>query len=320
MRRLNLALLAVASLVLFLMLRNIDWDALARSFWQGSRFWPLLLIPYGAITLLWTLSWQLILAGREGAPPFRRLYLYRLAGESLNQLTPTASLGGEPFKAQRLNAAGVSWPEATASLVIHKAFMVVSLVFYILISFALIPQVLPGLPPRLTLLSYLGTLILATGAGAFLLLQRRHPCSSAIAFLDRVGLCPALLRARSAECAALDQTLEQFYRRQAGLGLLALVCYLAGWALHAVEVWVIFWLLGHPIGLPLALCLDALSQLVAGLGFMIPISLGVQDGGNILLSLGFNLGATLGTGFTILRRFREAFWLLLGLVVAAREK
>ncbi|GFO69810.1 hypothetical protein GMLC_33890 [Geomonas limicola] len=320
MRRLNLALLAVASLVMFLMLHNIDWGTLAHSFWQGSRYWPLLLLPYGATTLFWTLSWYLILLGRGGAPAWWRLYLYRLAGESLNQLTPTASLGGEPFKAQRLNAAGVSWPEATASLVIHKALMVVSLVFYILISLALTPQVLPGLSPRLTLLSYLGTLILAGAGAAFLVLQRRHPCSSFLALLSRVGLCPAVLRARSAECAALDQALEHFYHRHAGAGLAALLCYLVGWALHAVEVWVIFWLLGHPIGLPRALCLDALCQLVAGLGFMIPVSLGVQDGGTILLSLGFNLGATLGTGFTILRRFREAFWLLLGLVAAARGK
>jgi hypothetical protein len=87
-----------------------------------------------------------------------------------------------------------------------------------------------------------------------------------------------------------------------------------------VEAYLIFWLMGHPINFCLALCLDALSQLIAGLGFMIPASLGVQDSGNILLSLGFRLGSTLGAGFSIARRFREAFWLLLGLVVVVREK
>ena len=101
---------------------------------------------------------------------------------------------------------------------------------------------------------------------------------------------------------------------------MSLFFFLLGWLVHALEVCLIFWLLGHPIGFGTALCLDALSQLVAGLGFMIPASLGVQDGGNILLALGFNLGSTLGAGFSILRRFREVFWLLLGLLVAAREK
>jgi hypothetical protein len=53
---------------------------------------------------------------------------------------------------------------------------------------------------------------------------------------------------------------------------------------------------------------------------MIPVSAGVQDVGTILLSLGFNLGATMGAAFSIVRRLREAFWLTLGLLVAARER
>jgi hypothetical protein len=34
----------------------------------------------------------------EVRPSCRRLFLLRRAGESLNRLTPTASVGGEPFK------------------------------------------------------------------------------------------------------------------------------------------------------------------------------------------------------------------------------
>jgi hypothetical protein len=45
--------------------------------------------------------------------------------------------------------------------------------------------------------------------------------------------------------------------------------------------------------------------------------LGFQEGGNILLALGFHLGAPLGAAFSILRRVREAFWMGLGLMVAA---
>lgn len=320
MRRLNLALLAVASLVMFLMLREIDWHTLVASFLKGARYWPLLLAPYAVTSFFWALSWSCILTGRGGAPSLGRLYLLRLGGESLNQLTPTASLGGEPFKAVRLHALGVAWPEASASLVIHKALMVVSLVLYILLSFLLIPSVLPGLPSQIAWSSYLATLVLASAAAAFVFLQRRNPCTSFMRLLSRLGICPAVLRARQADLAALDAALEHFYRRHALAGLVALASYLLGWMVHAVEVWVIFWVLGHPIGPGLALCLDALAQLVAGLGFMIPISLGVQDGGNILLSLGFNLGSTLGAGFSILRRFREAFWLLLGLLVVAWER
>jgi hypothetical protein len=87
-----------------------------------------------------------------------------------------------------------------------------------------------------------------------------------------------------------------------------------------VEVYLMFWLLGHPIGWGLAICLDALAMLFTALGFFIPAAMGVQEGGNILLALGFDLGMVLGVAFSILRRLREAFWLGLGLLAVAQEK
>jgi len=319
-RRLNMMLLVVAAVVFSLMLRRIDWQDLMHSFLQAGRSWPLLLIPYGVTCYFWTLSWRSLLISKIGCPPIRRLFFLRLAGESLNQLTPTASLGGEPFKALRLQANGVAWQEAAASLVIHKALMVLSLVLYIFIGLALIPITFPGISHRLALFSCLAATVLAAAGVVFTGLQRRNPCLSFLRLLQRLSLCPAALLAKEAELASLDAFLAAFYREHPGAGFKALLFFLLGWLTHAVEVWLIFRLLGHPISFGLALCLDALSQLVAGLGFMIPASLGVQDGGNILLSLGFNLGATLGAGFSILRRFREAFWLLLGLLAVAREK
>jgi glycosyltransferase 2 family protein len=320
MRRVNLVLLAVASIVMFLMLRRIDWGALLNCFLQVGNYWPLLILPYGLTSLFWAVSWRCLLVSTPRRPPLGRLFLLRLAGDSLNQLTPTASLGGEPFKALRLHARGVEWQEATASLVIHKALTVLSLVLYILVSMALIPVALPGLPRGLALFSLLGTLLLGIAGAVFVILQRRNPCVGFMRLLQRIGICPALLIEKEQELVSLDSYLAGFYREHPRAGIVALLFYLLGWLTHAFEVYLIFWLLGHPIPLAVALCLDALSQLVAGLGFMIPASLGVQDGGNILLSLGFRLGPTLGAGFSILRRFREAFWLLLGLVVVAREK
>lgn len=317
MRRLNLVLLAVASIVLALTFRRIDWSFLLRSFLQQGRYLPLLLVPYALTNCCWALSWRLLLVGNARRPPLRRIFWWRLGGEALNQLTPTASFGGEPFKAERLHAQGVAWPEATASLVIHKALLVLSLVLYLLAALALLPAMLAGPSPAIILASWGGTVFLAVGGGLFLMLQRRNPCARLIRLLQRLGLCPAVLLAHEERLARLDRYLSEFYRDHARAGVLALLLLFLGWVLHALEVYLIFWILGHPVSLPLAFCLDGLAQLAAALGFMIPASLGIQDGGNILITLGFNLGATLGAGFSLLRRFREACWLLLGLLVVA---
>lgn len=111
-----------------------------------------------------------------------------------------------------------------------------------------------------------------------------------------------------------------FYSRYPGKSALAFLFLFLNWLVQGVEVYLIFHLLGQSVEWQLALCLDALAMLFTALGFMIPVQLGVQDGGNVLLALGFRLGAAVGLAFSILRRIREAFWLLVGLVVVTWER
>ncbi len=319
MRRVTLILLVIAALFLFLMLREIGWSKLGYYLRLVGYYWPLILVPYGIINFLGAVSWKVLLLTRETCPGISRLFLLRLAGESLNQLTPTASLGGEPFKALRLSAGGVSWQEATASVVIQKGMMVLSLVLYLIMSLALVPFVFLGDIPHPGLI-IMGAIVLAGAGAVFVILQRSRPCVSFISQMKKYSLCPAVLISKEAELATLDFYLAEFYRKHSNRCIAAFVLLALAWGLHGVEVYIIFGLLGHPIHWGTALCLDGLAMLFTGLGVVIPASLGVQDGGNILLSLGLKLGAPLGAAFSIIRRLREAFWLLMGLLVAAREK
>ncbi|WP_243373016.1 lysylphosphatidylglycerol synthase transmembrane domain-containing protein [Geotalea sp. SG265] len=314
MGRLNLILLLIAVFFFYGMLKQVGWGSLEQYFHQVGYPGILLLVPYGIMNLLTAVAWRLLLVDSVVAVPVVRLFWLRLAGESLNQLTPTASLGGEPFKAIRLKDSGVPWQQATASLIIHKGLMVMSLALYIILSLALVPFVMPAGGVRLGLL--LSCTLLLSGAGvAFVVLQHRNPCVQVIRMLERWGKCPAVLKAKEAELASLDAAMAGFYRQYPRKGALAFLLLFLNWLLQGGEVYLIFHLLGQPVTWQLALCLDALAMIFTALGFMIPVQLGVQDGGNVLLALGFRLGAAAGLAFSIMRRVREAFWLLVGLVV-----
>lgn len=319
LRRLNLVFLAVAALYLFLMVVGIDWKTLVGHLLNRWQYLFFLLLPYGVTCYLWTVSWSVLICGREEAVTLTRLFFIRLSGESLNQLTPTASLGGEPFKGVALNRCGIPWQEATVSLVVHKVLTALSLVLYIFFCLVLVPFAFPGVSRRVALSSALAGALIGAGGIAFAYLQRHRPCTRILALLKRLGTCPAFLQEKEDELALLDSRLARFYRDTPGKGYLSLFLLFTGWLAHAFEVYLIFWILGTPIRLEGALCFDGLAQAFAAAGFLIPASLGVQDAGNVLLSLGFHLGATVGAAFSIIRRFREAFWLCLGLA-AAREK
>ena len=124
MRRLNLILLAVAVVFFVWILNEMGWDKLGDHLRQVGWYWPVLLLPYGLVNLLEAVSWKYILINLPEKTSLNRLFWLRLGGEALNQLTPTASLGGEPFKAARLRADGVPVDQATASVVIHKGILV----------------------------------------------------------------------------------------------------------------------------------------------------------------------------------------------------
>ncbi len=318
-RRLNLILLAVATVFLLGILNKLGWANLGRYLLQVGYYWPLLLAPYGLMNCLWAISWSCLLPDGTTRPPLSRLFFLRLAGESLNQLTPTAAMGGEPFKVIRLQVLGVPWEDATASVVIQKGIQVLSLVLYAILGLTLTAFMLTLSASRLGLLS-----LLAVGLGvaglAFLIVQRRGPCVGVIRILEKCSLCPQKLKNKEHELARLDSCLAGFYHEHPCRGFLSFVLFFMSWLLHGAEVYMIFRLIGHPISWGLALSLDALVMLFAALGFMIPASLGVQDGGAVLVSLGFNLGAALGGAFTVTRRIREAFWLSLGLLVVAGKK
>ena len=318
-RRLKLIFLAVATVLLLGMLNELGWANLGRHLRQVGYYWPLLLVPYGLINCLWAISWSYLLPNRATRPSLSRLFFLRLAGESLNQLTPTASMGGEPFKVIRLKVLGVPWEEATASVVIQKGIQVLSLVLYALLGLTLTAFMLTISASRLGLLS-LVAVVLGVAGLAFLIVQRRGPCVGVIRILEKCSLCPPKLKDKEHELASLDSCLAGFYHEHPCRGFFSFMLSFMSWLLHGAEVYMIFWLIGHPVSWGLAMSLDALVMLFSALGFMIPASVGVQDGGAILVSLGFNLGAALGGAFTVIRRIREAFWLSLGLLVVARQK
>ena len=319
MRLINLILLLIASVFFVWILNEVGWDTLGHYLWQVGWYWPLLLLPYGVVNWLEAWSWKYILAGTPAKTTVGRLFWLRLGGEALNQLTPTASLGGEPFKASRLQADGVPLEVASASVVIMKGILVLSLALYIFVGLALAPVYLPEAAKHMLFLSLAAVGLAAVGI-IFVVVQRREPFGNSFRFLSRRGWLPHFLRDHEGFLGDLDTAMSQFYRQYPSRALVAFSLFFFSWLLHSVEVYLIFWLLGNPISWGMAVCLDALAMLFTALGFFIPAAMGVQEGGNILLALGFKLGFDLGAAFSILRRIREAFWLCLGLVVVWREK
>jgi len=113
---------------------------------------------------------------------------------------------------------------------------------------------------------------------------------------------------------ALDEAVHAYYSRQPRDVALAVVFALLDWAFGLVEVWV-FLAVATPVANPLllAVVIEAAIDVVKGLSFFVPGSLGAQEGGITWLFGALGIGVAVGGAYAVFRRVREAVWIGLGL-------
>jgi len=89
---------------------------------------------------------------------------------------------------------------------------------------------------------------------------------------------------------------------------------LLGWIVGTGEVWLALHFLGSPVGWTEALLLESLGQAIRGAAFAIPGSLGVQEGGYLLLARLIGLPPEAALALSLAKRARELLFGLPGIV------
>ncbi|MBI3456211.1 MAG: flippase-like domain-containing protein [Candidatus Rokubacteria bacterium] len=265
---------------------------------------PVLLLPYGLVAVLDAAGWRYAFPGR--LPPLRLLVAARLAGEAVNATTPTATLGGEPLKAWLLTQARVPFEEGLVSVVVAKTALVVSHLGFLAFALALAfwAPAAPALLASMVILMAVGVVAI----GGFVWTQQRGLFGASGRALAWLGI-----RGRVAgHLGRLDDHLRTYYRSQRGRLGLALLFHFLGWVAGSAEVWLALRFLGSPVDLATAVVIEALGSAIRSATFLIPASLGVQEGGFVGIFVGFGLGAGAGLAFGLIRRIREILWAVVG--------
>jgi uncharacterized protein (TIRG00374 family) len=318
MGRLGRALFLFLGLGLLVVLATqIDLAQVKTYLHEMGWAFPLIFLPYVAVYCCDTLGWRLAF-GPSLSIPFSTLFLTRVAGEAVNNITPFAYLGGEPVKAHLLTHFQVPIIRGMAASIIAKLLISISQFFFVVLGGVL---ALSHLVTRPDVLWPLVVLILAVGVllaglsyglrvGLFTLIFRA---------LDQWRLTPSFLERWRVQLGQLDDTIVGFARRYPSHLILSWGLHFMGWALGTLEVLAIFYAVGIPISVAEALAIEALASVVKALAFFIPGSLGVQDGGNVLLLALFGYPSGLGLTFSLVRRMRELLWISMGLLVLLRH-
>ena len=95
---------------------------------------------------------------------------------------------------------------------------------------------------------------------------------------------------------------------------LPIVCYL----LMAIEVWLVFWAIGEPIGVMQGLAVETFARLGSVASAAIPANIGALEAANA--SVVTMLGLAGGGSLALTRRIRALLWAGLGLALYPRMK
>lgn len=284
------------------------WHELTRLGWGLV---PLVLIE-GVADIFHTLGWRHCLSGPHRSIPFWRIFRIRMAGYSINYLTPTATLGGEVTKGALLSLNQKGAEAITGVLIGKLSFAISQLLFVAVGSLLILSRI--HLAPALWAGMLISSALLAMGILGFLLVQKYGKLGSLVRWLVSRNLGGKFLQKLSHEISDVDNALKLFYRTHP-MGLpLSVLWHMVGFGVGIVQTWLFLTLLSANSSIAVAAGIWFLGTWFDLLTFAVPLDIGVQEGTRLMAfkALGFDLVTGMTYGVTL--RLEQIFWAGFGLL------
>jgi putative membrane protein len=321
MTRLLKPLFLILGLLLFIWaLRSVDVTEVGDLVKKTGFGLLAIVITYGLVAWFDALSWKCAFKPEE-AEVIHPLDVWRIRtiGETFNAITPLGTMGGEPVKAHLLKEKyGLTYKQGVASQVVARTTLTVSLILFMIpgIVFLFMDN---GIPESFKTSSLTGLITFSILIFLFLLFQVTGTLSRMAHGFNR--LFPSQTPRPSLEhLVALCGMMCGYYRQHRGLFLKSITFAFLGWVAGVLELYLTLYFLGIPVGFKELWIIESLLQFVRAASFFIPLSLGAQEGGLILIFTSMGMAGPIGLAVSFVRRIRELFWIGLGLLLGWRTQ
>jgi len=314
-KRLKIALVVLVLVGVGFFVRATDWRAILEAVRQVGYYFLFLLFVTFVSAWMAVLAWRFCLPKERVRVSGWKLFWVRLIGENIAILNPTSVIGGEAAKIYMLRDLGIPQRQALHSIVLSRAIMIISQI--VMLSIATIGFLSltshsfswPGLDVRWLLV------LVAVAVVVGYLPRSRLFRGKIKKLIHWLGLLETYQKTRH-YVATLWQELHDFRRgNQQAMVLSFLFCCLH-WIVGSLEFYFILLFLGIKTTVIKALLVDMGVIVFKTVGGFVPGQIGVEEYGNkVMLSIIGVAGSTTWITVSILRRARQLFWILLGLLM-----
>jgi putative membrane protein len=245
-------------------------------------------------------AWRMATQEGTRTSTWRFYILLRWIREAINNLLPVAQFGGVVVGTRLLARRGVPLPAAIGGAIVDTTLEFISQVLFTVLALGLL---LLGPVGRAAASLAIITALTAVTFGVGLLAAQWFGLARLIELVvDKLG--KAWGRTGPSGTAGLHDEIMALYRsprRIAG----GLFFHFAAWVLGALEIYISLVALGHGVGLVPCLIIEAFGQALKSVGFAVPASIGVQEGGYVLAGNVFGLPPETGIALSLIKRLRD---------------
>lgn len=233
--------------------------------------------------------------------------------ESVNSLLPAGQIGGPVLMARYLSQKGVPMPRAAAAVTVSTTMQALAQILFALGGIAVFSfGANSAAATHLRTPALIATALLGACAFGFYLAQRRGLFGRGLRMVSK-ALGPRDWPSLATRADAIDAAVGELYGKRDRV--IATFWYsFGGWLLGTGEVWLALHFLGHPVSWIDALLLESVGQAIRGAAFMIPGSLGAQEGGYLLLAPLVGLPPDAALALSLAKRARELAFGLPGIL------
>jgi glycosyltransferase 2 family protein len=266
-------------------LRSVGWRPL----------WAISLVHLVAVATMGVAWWQLL---RVGNP---LTYIWgRMVRDAGSDVVPLTKIGSGALGV-RTAALSHDLPvrRALASILVDTTNEFGAQIVFTAIGIAFLLRLEPGTSLALPLL--IGLCVAIAAAGGFVALQ-----TGSSALLSRISSHHArgpLQRIHAVTLALRDEVRAIYCSRMRIV--IALLLHLGAWLLSASEAWLALRLMGVTISASAVLIIESLVYAVRGIAFMVPGSIGIQEGAYIALGAAFGLSPSVALTLSLVKRGRD---------------
>jgi putative membrane protein len=234
----------------------------------------------------------------------RDAILARWVGESANSFLPAGPIGGPVVMSRYFSQRGMSMRDAAAGVTVSTTLQALAQIIFALMGVAMLGEhASRGSEHAVRTPLIIAGLVLAVCLTGFYLMQRRGLFGKLMRTIERFS-GKRDWSAITSQADAIDLAVQDAYGRRGRVAASFSLSFV-GWVIGTAEVYLILQLLQFPVSWGDALLLESLGQAIRAAGFAIPGSLGIQEGGFLLLAPLAGMRPETALALSLAKRARE---------------